>query len=200
MAAATLTPALGEAQICAGLPPEYSQVLSVAAAGRDDKAPFTDLQYVGATYGVRLSRHVTLSANGQIPLTTSDPGFDHVAGELSAAFPGVVGLGCPVLTGGLRAASETQSGSSYLSAGYGIGKRWDRSKAESWFAVYAIPAVFVDRTADRPGGASSTRIRFGSDVGFLIASGAQFYIGGGLRRAFLDGGGGSIEAKIGWAF
>lgn len=189
-----------QAQICAGLPAEISQVVSVAVGSRSDKPPMTDLQYVGASYANVVGDRLTVMGFGQVPVGGADRDVRRVAAELTAAFPRTVGPGCPVITGGYSAQRGIHDAGPHVSLGYGAGRIWDRSEPDSWFAVYAIPGVLVDRKQDYPDGGSSTRVRFASELGFLISSNAHLYIGGGVRRAFADGGGTSVEAKVGWRF
>lgn len=200
LAAGPLAAAPAEGQICAGLPTEVSQVVSVAVGSRSDKPPMTDLQYVGASYANVVGEHLTVIGFGQVPVGRADRDFRRVAAELPAAFPRTMGAGCPVITAGYSAQRRIHKASPHVSVGYGVGRRWDRSKGDSWFALYAIPGVLVVREQDYADGGLSTRIRFASELGFLISSTAHLYIGGGVRRAFLDGGGTSMEARAGWAF
>lgn len=198
--AGSLAPVSAAGQICAGLPAEVSQVVSVAMGSRSDKPPMTDLQYVGASYANVVGDRLTMMAFGQVPVPGADPGFLRAAAELTAALPGTIGAGCPVITAGYSAQRGVRDAGPHLSMGYGVGRRWNHSEGDGWFAFYAIPGVLVDRHRDYLDGGSSTRIRFASDLGFLISLNAHLYIGGGLRRAFLDGGGTSLEAKVGWTF
>jgi hypothetical protein len=190
------TPA--RAQVCAGLPAASAEVLTLTVGSSVDKPPLTDPEYIGVGYARVIGERLTISGVGRLPIADPALEFQRAGVEISAAFPRTIGPGCPVITAGYSVRRGIHEASPHLSAAYGVGWTWDRGEDERWLSLYAAPGVLVDRKQDYSDGELSTRVRFASEVGFVIASSPSFYLGGGLRRAFLDGGGTSLETRIGW--